>query len=114
MFHGQKKKERKEITEEETKKLEETLEKIKAIQKKILNLTETNGDYIEKNLEFLLKASSMMADFYTIWNVRKKIILSLQKTKTDDENYAFIITEIKQLIPLMSCNPKSYVLWYHR
>ena len=113
MFHGTKKKEKRVLTEEENKKIEEKLQKIKSIQNALLEKNK-NKDLDEKNLDFLLKASVLMTDFSTIWSYRKEIILDIRKKLNDEEFYNFLINEIKQISPIMLKNPKSYVLWYHR
>jgi len=114
MFHGNKKKEdKKPLTEEEIQKIEVTLHKIKTIQKEILDRRDMN-DLDEKNLDFLFKASSIMPDFYTLWNYRKSIILELGKNKTEQEFKNFIKNEINQISQIQKGNPKSYVIWHHR
>lgn len=111
MFHGNKKKEKTQLSEEEEKKIEEQLFKIKAIQNKIL---EMRNDLKENDLDFLLKSAVLMPDFPSLWNLRKMIILHYKDNKTEEEFYSFIKNEIKIISPIMLKNPKSYMLWYHR
>jgi hypothetical protein len=113
MFHGNKKKEKTVLTEEENQKIEEKLQKIKSIQQAILE-RKKNNDFDEKNLDFLLKASVLMTDFSTIWGYRKEIIMEIRNKQDDEEFYKFIQKEIKEISPIMLKNPKSYVLWFHR
>jgi geranylgeranyl transferase type-2 subunit alpha len=114
MFHGNKKKENTKIsTEEEIKKSEQQLNKIKIIQKEILDRKEKN-ELDEKNLELLIKVAVIMPDFYTLWNYRKKIILDLENKKSHEDYYKFLKNEINQISYFQKTNPKSYVLWNHR
>ena len=113
MFHGNKKKEKKPLTEEETKNLEEKLNKIKLITEGILKKKQEK-DYSEKQLENLLKSSILMPDFYSLWNYRKDIITHFKGIMEPEKFYEFIQKEIKSIMPVMFKNPKSYVLWFHR
>ena len=113
MFHGNKKKEKKAITEEESKSIEEKLNKIKSITEGILKKKE-DKDYSEKQLENLLKTSVIMPDFYTLWNYRKDIVTSMKQGMEPSKFYEFLPKELKSIIPVMGKNPKSYVLWFHR
>ena len=65
MFHGVKKSEVKELTEEEKKKNEVQLKKLKAIQDQILKIKAKNK-FDEKTMEFLLKSSILMPDYPTL------------------------------------------------
>lgn len=113
MFHSNKKKEKKELTEEELKKIEEKLEKIKAIQNRIIKMRKDNEKDIN-NLEFILKAGILMPDFGTMWSYRKELILHHQTVVPENEFYRFLSKEIENISGIMLKNPKSYVLWYHR
>ncbi len=113
MFHSNKKKEKKILTEEEQKKIEEKLEKVKAIQNRIIKMRKNNETDI-KNLDFILKAGILMPDFSTMWNYRKELILHQRTVLSDQEFYDFVIKEVENIFKIMMQNPKSYVLWYHR
>lgn len=113
MFHGVKKSEVKELTEEEKAKNEEQLKKLKAIQDKILKL-KAKSTFDEKTMEFLLKSSVLMPDYPTLWSIRKILIEKYIPTIKDDEAMTFLLKEIKSILPIMMKNPKSYLLWYHR
>jgi len=113
MFHGNKKKEKKPMTEEESKNLEDKLLKIKTITEGILKKKEEK-DYSEKQLDNLLKSSVLMPDFYTLWNYRKDIISNYKLSTDSQKFYEFIQKELKLIMPVMIKNPKSYVLWFHR
>lgn len=113
MFHGNKKKEKKPLTEEETKNIEDKLLKIKLITEGIIKKKEEK-DYSDKQLENLLKSSVLMPDFYTLWNYRKDIISHIKSTTESQQFYEFIQKELKSIMPVMMKNPKSYVLWFHR
>ena len=116
MFHGNKKKEDKEkkpFSEEELKKAELTLHKIKSIQNDILD-KKNSKKYEEENLDYLLKAASLMPDFYSLWNYRKDIIVDMKSKKSSEEFMAFIKVEIMKISKLQRDSPKSYVMWYHR
>ena len=113
MFHSNKKKEKKEISEEEQKKIEEKLEKIKAIQNRILKMRKDKETDIT-NLDFILKAGILMPDFSTMWSYRKDLILHQKTLLNLDDFYKFLLKEVETISGIMLKNPKSYVLWYHR
>jgi geranylgeranyl transferase type-2 subunit alpha len=113
MFHGVKRSEVKELTEEEKAKNEVQLKKLKAIQDQILKIKAKNK-YDEKTMDFLLKSSVLMPDYPTLWSIRKILMEQKLPTMTDDEAMAFLLKEIKSILPIMMKNPKSYLLWYHR
>jgi geranylgeranyl transferase type-2 subunit alpha len=113
MFHSNKKKEKKALTEEEQKKLEEKLEKIKAIQNRIIKMRRDNETDI-KNLDFIIKAGILMPDFSTMWSYRKQLILHQKTNLSEEEFYKFVLKEVENIFAIMMQNPKSYVLWYHR
>ena len=113
MFHGIKKSEVKELTEEEKAKNELQLKKLKAIQDEILKIREKNK-YDQKTMEFLLKSSILMPDYPTIWAVRKILMEQYLPTLTDDEAMEYLLKEIKAILPVMMKNPKTYLLWHHR
>ena len=113
MFHGVKRSEVKELTEEEKAKNEVQLKKLKAIQEQILKI-KTKNKFDEKTMDFLLKSSILMPDYPTLWSIRKILIEQYLPTIKDEEAMEFIIKEIKSILPIMMKNPKSYLLWYHR
>jgi geranylgeranyl transferase type-2 subunit alpha len=113
MFHGVKRSEVKELTEEEKKKNELQLKKLKAIQDQILKIKAKNK-YDEKSMEFLLKSSVLMPDYPTLWSIRKILIEQYLPTIKEEEAMTFLLKEIKSILPIMMKNPKSYLLWYHR
>ena len=113
MFHGVKKSEVKELTEEEKAKNEVQLKKLKAIQDQILKIKAKNK-FDEKTMDFLLKSSVLMPDYPTLWSIRKILIEQYLPTVKDEEAMKFLLKEIKSIFPIMVKNPKSYLLWYHR
>ena len=113
MFHGVKKSEVKELTEEEKKKNEAQLKKLKAIQDQILKI-KSKKKFDEKTMDFLLKSSIIMPDYPTLWSIRKILIEQYLPTVNDEEATKFLLKEIKSIFPIMAKNPKSYLLWYHR
>ena len=113
MFHGVKKSEVKELTEEEKAKNEVQLKKLKAIQDQILKIKAKNK-FDEKTMDFLLKSSVLMPDYPTLWSIRKILIEQYIPTVKDEEAMTFLLKEIKSILPIMVKNPKSYLLWYHR
>ena len=106
MFHGIKKSEVKELTEEEKAKNELQLKKLKAIQDEILKIREKNK-YDQKTME-------LMPDYSTIWAIRKILMEQYLPTLTDDESMEYLLKEIKAILPIMMKNPKTYLLWHHR
>ena len=113
MFHGIKKSDIKKLTPEEEKKNEEKLKKIAVIHKQVLKIKK-ECKYSAANLDFLLKAGQLMADYPTIWDVRKILIEQYIPTITEDELYEFLKKEITSIQGIMLRNPKCYLLWYHR
>jgi len=113
MFHGVKKSEVKELTEEEKAKNEIQLKKLKAIQDQILKIKAKNK-YEEKTMEFLLKSAVLMPDYPTLWSIRKILIEQYLPTIKDEDAKAFLSKELKSILPIMQKNPKSYLLWFHR
>ena len=84
MFHGVKKSEVKELTEEEKAKNEVQLKKLKAIQDQILKIKAKNK-FDEKTMDFLLKSSVLMPDYPTLWSIRKILMEQKLPTMKDDE-----------------------------
>jgi hypothetical protein len=113
MFHGIKKKEKKELTEEEIKVLDDKINKLKELQVMLLDMR-GKRDYSEDVLNKLLTAAKLMADCSTIWTYRKEIFLHLKAVKSDEEFVKLLSDDIKNIQKLQMANPKSYVLWYHR
>jgi geranylgeranyl transferase type-2 subunit alpha len=113
MFHGVKKSDVKELTEEEKAKNELQLKKLKAIQDQILKIKAKNT-YDQKSMDFLLKSSILMPDYPTLWTIRKILMEKYLPTLKDDEAMEYLQKEIKSILPIMMKNPKSYLLWYHR
>lgn len=113
MFHGVKKSEVKELTEEEKAKNEAQLKKLKVIQQEILKIKSKN-QFNEKSMDFLLKSAVLMPDYPTLWSIRKILIEQFMKTVTDEKLKEFLLKEIKSILPIMMKNPKSYLLWFHR
>jgi hypothetical protein len=113
MFHSNKKKEKQILTDEEQKKIEEKLEKIKAIQNRILKMKFDKETDI-KNLDILLKAGILMPDFSTMWSYRKELISFHKSQIPQEEFFKFLMKELENISGIMLKNPKSYVLWHHR
>ena len=113
MFHGVKKSDVKELTEEEKAKNELQLKKLKVIQDQILKIKAKNK-YDQKSMDFLLKSSALMPDYPTLWTIRKIMIEQHLPELKDEEIIEYLLKEIKSIFPIMVKNPKSYFLWYHR
>jgi hypothetical protein len=113
MFHSQKKKEKQILTEEEQKKIEDKLDKIKAIQTRILKMKNDKESDI-KNLDILLKAGILMPDFSTMWSYRKELISWHKSQISQEDFFKFLQKELENISGIMLRNPKSYVLWHHR
>ena len=112
-MHGTKKKEHKPLTEEEQTKLKEKMDKISKIQQAIYKKRQAN-DLSEDNLSILFEAGVMMNDNPTIWNYRKDILLSLQKSKEPEAFYELLCKDIEQTTRILASSPKSYTIWFHR
>ena len=94
MFHGVKKSDVKELTEEEKAKNELQLKKLKAIQDQILKIKAKNT-YDQKSMDFLLKSSILMPDYPTLWTIRKILMEKYLPTLKDDEAMEYLQKEIK-------------------
>uniref|UniRef100_A0A6B2LBA3 Geranylgeranyl transferase type-2 subunit alpha n=1 Tax=Arcella intermedia TaxID=1963864 RepID=A0A6B2LBA3_9EUKA len=75
--------------------------------------TREKEDYSMEALKLTSKLLNATADSYSLWNYRKKILLSLNETcpearaERDKE-------ELKWLESLLPVHPKSYWIWFHR
>ncbi|KAG0175133.1 hypothetical protein DFQ29_007234 [Apophysomyces sp. BC1021] len=52
-------------------------------------------------------------DYYTIWNLRRRILIN-GILKTTDEKRPVFVKELQLFMQLIQINPKSYWLWNHR
>jgi geranylgeranyl transferase type-2 subunit alpha len=119
MQHGRKKTPKVILTEEEKAGNKKKLENILKINAEILSLRQ-NKVYDLNKLEILDNMCLLSSDFYTLWNFRRDIIIHtvLNTDQTDtalqNQNYQFILKELKFLIKAIMRSPKSYTLWFHR
>jgi len=70
--------------------------------------------YDKESLELTTQILQLNAEFYTLWNYRRKIFVAWKETKSIDELQAIFDTELKFIEQLIPQNPKSYWLWLHR
>ena len=116
MYHGRKKQEKKELTEEEKKALEEKLNKIITINKTLLR-KRADKEYDQASLEQTEKFSFLSPDFQTLWNYRREIIEHIFETELKEntaEKYKMVGKELEFLVKGITRSPKSYTLWFHR
>lgn len=73
MFHGRKKQEKKELSEEELNEINSKLEKI-GKNNKILLTKRQNKEYTLETLSQTEKFSFLSPDFSTLWNYRREIL----------------------------------------
>ena len=79
MFHGRKKTEKKELTEEQLKDIETKLEKVSK-NNQILLQKRRDKEYNLQTLAQTEKFSFLSPDFTTLWNYRREILTFLFDT----------------------------------
>lgn len=102
------------MEEKEKKKKERDL-KMKAYQhsmNKIFNKRK-NGEYDEEALELISDVLVSNPDIYTLWNLRKEILLTF-KDRSHDDLACLLSNEMHLTEICLRENPKSYAAWYHR
>ncbi|ESN96931.1 hypothetical protein HELRODRAFT_86108, partial [Helobdella robusta] len=98
----------KEKSNEKRKKLMYYKKIISDIQNMDLNL-----EYLDELLKLTSEVLRMNPDYYTFWNIRKKLFQKL-KAESKTECEALMIKELNFLNECLKLNPKSYSVWHHR
>eukprot|EP00455_Lapot_gusevi_P011112 TRINITY_DN1510_c0_g1_i1.p1 TRINITY_DN1510_c0_g1~~TRINITY_DN1510_c0_g1_i1.p1 ORF type:complete len:318 (-),score=60.32 TRINITY_DN1510_c0_g1_i1:12-965(-) len=97
--------------------VEEKQEKQKKIAKYV-KLAETallmrqNKIYTHEAFELTKKILEVNPEFYTLWNYRKEILLSLFEQGEDKAQHC--AQELRLLLSAHEKNPKAYCVWHHR
>ncbi|PRD36713.1 UNVERIFIED_CONTAM: Geranylgeranyl transferase type-2 subunit alpha [Trichonephila clavipes] len=71
-------------------------------------------EYDDEGLELTARILEKNPDFYTLWNYRREILLSLKDTKNEEELKKLILLELDLTQNCLKMNPKSYSAWHHR
>ncbi|XP_063244922.1 geranylgeranyl transferase type-2 subunit alpha [Bacillus rossius redtenbacheri] len=71
-------------------------------------------EYDEEALEVTAQLLSANPDIYTLWNVRKKVLLRFKETKAAAELQEQQGAELRLTELCLRGNPKSYGAWHHR
>ncbi|GFT00358.1 geranylgeranyl transferase type-2 subunit alpha [Nephila pilipes] len=71
-------------------------------------------EHDEEGLELTARILEKNPDFYTLWNYRREILLSLKDTKNEEEIKKLILLELELTQNCLKVNPKSYSAWHHR
>ena len=113
MFHGRKRVDKVELTEQELQEIESKLEKIAKNNKTLLQKRK-DKEYTWETLKQTEKFSFLSPDFSTLWNYRREIMTHLfdNEIKTDAEKLAQVAEELKFLVKAITKSPKSYTLWF--
>jgi len=100
---------------EKEKKREEVkrINQYNTLVKKVLAQDKANI-YDKESLELTTQILQLNAEFYTLWNYRRKIFVAWKENKSIDELQEIFDTELKFIEQLIPQNPKSYWLWLHR
>lgn len=102
--------------EQAESKRREQQEKLKvylAVTSKVFAKREAK-EYDDEGLELTARILEKNPDFYTLWNYRREILLSLKDTKNEDEIKKLFLLELDLTQNCLKVNPKSYSAWHHR
>ncbi|XP_014270828.1 geranylgeranyl transferase type-2 subunit alpha isoform X2 [Halyomorpha halys] len=102
------------LEEKERKKKERDV-KMKAYQHSMNKIfhKRKNGEYDEEAMELISDVLVSNPDIYTLWNMRKEILLTF-KDKSHDDLGCILSNEMHLTEICLRENPKSYAAWYHR
>ncbi|XP_023939140.2 geranylgeranyl transferase type-2 subunit alpha [Bicyclus anynana] len=102
--------------EEKARKEKERQEKLKVFKhamQKIL-YKRKQGEQDDEQLEITGKVLSSNPDIYTLWNIRREILILFSKTKNEEEMSKIYDTELNLTEYCLKINPKSYCSWHQR
>ncbi|KAI8142547.1 hypothetical protein BJV82DRAFT_540049 [Fennellomyces sp. T-0311] len=80
----------------------------------------SNEEYTQETLKLTTRILEMNPDYYTIWNIRRNVLLrgifkpNAETQEAIDENRSIYKKELDLFMQLIRINPKSYWMWNHR
>ncbi|CAH2104600.1 unnamed protein product [Euphydryas editha] len=103
--------------EEKARKEKERQEKLKhfkyAMQK--IFTKRKNGDQDKEQLDLTEKVLSSNPDIYTLWNIRREVLIYIRKNIDSEENISKLYdSELNLTEYCLKINPKSYCSWLQR
>ncbi|KAJ8726387.1 hypothetical protein PYW07_001085 [Mythimna separata] len=102
--------------EERARKEKERQEKLKVYKhamQKIFHKRE-EGELDKELLELTGKVLSSNPDIYTLWNIRREILIIFQKNDDNEELSQLYDAELHLTEYCLKINPKSYCAWHQR
>lgn len=109
MDHGRKKvKNSAEAIQQKREKESAKIVEYRALVDRILELNRKR-DTSKEALDLTTKLASLNPEFYTVWNYRRRIILS-----SDTDKQVALTSELDFTVSLVRSHPKCYWIWNHR
>ncbi|KAI8394326.1 uncharacterized protein BYT42DRAFT_554221 [Radiomyces spectabilis] len=73
-------------------------------------------EYTQETLAVITQILRSNPDYYTIWNMRRIVLLEgiLPLQESEDQRRKIFLNELDLFMQLIRINPKSYWLWNHR
>ncbi|XP_065314203.1 geranylgeranyl transferase type-2 subunit alpha-like isoform X2 [Gordionus sp. m RMFG-2023] len=102
--------------EQEAREKEEESEKAKIYYDSFKEIIEKKNDISQHDqvLKVIAELLIQNPDIYTLWNIRRTILLNKHNLLTSDEFIEICKTENKLIEASLASNPKSYSCWHHR
>ncbi|XP_045765617.1 geranylgeranyl transferase type-2 subunit alpha [Maniola jurtina] len=102
--------------EEKARKEKERQEKLKIFKHAMQKIFKKrkDGEQDEEQLEITGKTLSSNPDIYTLWNIRREILIVFSKTKSEEDMSKLYDTELSLTEYCLKINPKSYCAWHQR
>ncbi|XP_050362376.1 geranylgeranyl transferase type-2 subunit alpha [Nymphalis io] len=103
--------------EEKARKEKERQEKLKHFKHAMLKIItkRKNAEQDEEQLDLTAKVLSSNPDIYTLWNIRREVLIVLSKNKDSEENVSKLYdSELSLTEYCLKINPKSYCSWHQR
>ncbi|WWC88407.1 uncharacterized protein L201_003318 [Kwoniella dendrophila CBS 6074] len=99
----------------EAKRLKEQgkIEAYLALEQDVLS-RKRSKDYTTESLEQTTKLLDLNPEFYTIWNFRRNILLSLFPSLSPEEVVFYLKSDLKLTTSYLLVHPKVYWIWNHR
>ncbi|KAF6211792.1 hypothetical protein GE061_012307 [Apolygus lucorum] len=113
-MHGQVKTDKSAAVKEKEKKQKDA--KLKIYREGMAQIFEKRKSGIKdwETMRCVGDVLSMNPDVYTLWNIRKEILLHMVEEKTIDEPVKVGEDELRLTEICLKINPKSYGAWHHR
>lgn len=73
-----------------------------------------NDELDEELLEVIGQLLTANPDIYTLWNIRREILLHFKELRCKNQMQQFMETELQLTERTLHVNPKSYGAWHHR